>query len=117
MRHTHLEKQERAKKRVEQLKGFFIHATVYVIINTTLTVVKIVGTIYYGDYFMGPLWHFSTFLSWFFWGIGLSFHAIKVFKLNPFFNKDWEKRQIQKYMQEDLEEEETFQQIEHEHEK
>lgn len=94
-------KKTKAKKRVEALKGFYTHLIIYLVINTTLFVVKIIGNYYAGDYFMGPIWHFSTFATWFFWGIGLSFHAIKVFKGNPFFSKDWEDRQIQKYMDED----------------
>ncbi len=101
----------KAKKRVEELKSFYIHLTVYIMINTLITVIKIVGTTYNGETFMGPLFHFSTFASWLFWGIGLTFHAIKVFKMNPFFNKDWEERQIQKYMEEDRENVEKYKQM------
>lgn len=103
-----INKNAKAKKKVEALKGFYTHLMIYVVINSMLLAVKIVGNYYYGDYFMGPLWHFSTFASWLFWGMGLSFHAIKVFKGNPFFNKDWEDRQIQKYMEEDRSEVEKF---------
>jgi len=105
-----INKNIKAKKRVKELKGFYTHLMVYVMINTMLTVIKIVGTSFYGDTFMGPLWHFSTFASWLFWGMGLSFHAIKVFKMNPFFNKDWEDQQIQRYMEEDRKEVEKYKQ-------
>ena len=91
----------KAKKKVEALKGFYTHLMIYLVINTSLLIIKIIGNFYYGDYFMGPLWHFSTFATWLFWGIGLSFHALKVFKKNPFFNRNWEERQIQKYLDED----------------
>ena len=91
----------KAKKKVEALKGFYTHLMIYLVINTSLLIIKIIGNFYYGDYFMGPLWHFSTFATWLFWGIGLSFHALKVFKKNPFFNRNWEERQIQKYIDED----------------
>jgi hypothetical protein len=101
-------KNTKAKKRVKELKGFYTHLIVYFVINTTLLIIKIMGNYYYGDYFMGSLWHFSTFATWVFWGIGLSFHAIKVFKKNPFFNKDWEDRQMQKYMEEDRNEIEKY---------
>jgi hypothetical protein len=101
-----IDKNTKAKRRVKELKCFYTHLTVYILINTILLVVKVIGNYYYGDYFMGSLWHFSTFASWIFWGIGLSFHAIKVFKKNPFFNSDWEDRQIQKYMEEDRNEDE-----------
>ncbi len=105
-------KSTRAKKRVAELKGFYTHLMLYLMINTMITVIKIVGTSYYGEYFMGPIWHFSTFASWLFWGIGLSFHAIKVFKISPFLNKGWEERQIQKYMEEDRKEVEKYKQFE-----
>ena len=95
------DKYERAKKRVEQIKGFYIHVMVYIVINTMITVIKIVGTTYYGENFMGPIWHFSTLATWLFWGIGLVLHGIMVFKFNHFFNKDWEERQIRKYLEED----------------
>ena len=73
-----------------------------------LLIVKIIGTAYYGDTFMGPLWHFSTFATWLFWGLGLAFHASKVFGFNPFFNKEWEKRQIDKYIEKDKKESEKY---------
>lgn len=103
-----INKNIRAKKKVEALKGFYMHLMIYLLINSLLLIIKIIGNSYYGDYFMGPLWHFSTFATWLFWGIGLSFHAIKVFKGNPFFNKDWENRQIQKYMEIDQNEVEKY---------
>jgi len=101
-------KLRRAKKKVEKLKGFYIHLMVYLIINTMITVIKVVGATYYGETFMGPFWHFSTFASWLFWGIGLGFHAIKVFSLNPILGKDWEQRQLQKYIDGEKEEIEKY---------
>ena len=94
------DKSIKAKKRVKELKGFYTHLMIYVAINSMLLIIKIAGNFYYGDYFMGPLWHLSTSASWLFWGIGLSFLAIKEFKRNPFFNKDWEQKKIEKYMEE-----------------
>lgn len=101
-------KLKRARRRVAELKGFYIHLLIYVVINTIIVVVKLVGTAYYGETFMGPLWHFSTFGVWLFWGIGLAFHASKVFGLIPFFSGDWEERQIQKYIEQDKEEAEKY---------
>ena len=54
------------------------------------------------------IWDFGTFAVWLFWGIGLLFHAIKIFSLNPFFNKDWEQRQIRKYMEKEKKEIEKY---------
>lgn len=108
MKNQQLSKLDIAKKKVEQIKGFYIHLTIYLMVNTMITVIKIVGSMYYGENFMGPIWHFSTFTNWFFWGIGLSFHAIKVFSNNPILGKEWEDRQIQKYIEKDKHEAEKF---------
>ena len=35
------------------------------------------------------------------WGIGILFHAIGTFNLNPFFGKGWEERKIKEYMDKD----------------
>lgn len=107
-KYSNADKRDRAKKRVEQIKGFYTHVVFYFVINTLLVVVKIVGNSHYGETFMGPLWHFSTYATWLFWGLGLTFHAIMVFKVKPFFNKEWEERQIQKYMEEDEKESKKF---------
>lgn len=97
-------KLERAKERVARLKGFYIHATIYTIINTVILWNIFSNNGYNGEGF----WQLGNFTTLFFWGIGLFFHAVKVFNLNPFFNKDWEKRQIQKYMEEDKKEAEKY---------
>ena len=86
----------KAKKKVEELKGFYIHLTIFIVINLLLIAVKLIGHHYYGD--ATPI----------FWGIGLAFHAIKVFNGNPFFSKEWESRQIRKYMEEDQKEAEKY---------
>lgn len=112
METSKLDKNTKAKKRVQELKGFYTHLMVYIMINTMITLVKIVGTSYYGENFMGPIWHFSTFSTWFFWGLGLAFHGVKVFALPSFFNREWEERQIQKYMDEDRKTANKYKQIE-----
>ena len=103
-------KNAEAQKRVKELKGFYIHLIIYIFINLMILAAKIIGNHYYGDSFMGPVWHFSTFATPIFWGVGLVFHAIKVFQVNPFFSKEWESRQIQKYLEEDQKEVEKYKQ-------
>ncbi|MDC6389421.1 2TM domain-containing protein [Maribacter sp. PR1] len=90
-----------AHKRLEELKGFYTHLTIYLVINTVLLILKFIGNSYYGETFMGPVWHFSTFATWFFWGIGLFFHGMKVFYGRTLFSKNWEERQLQKFLKED----------------
>jgi hypothetical protein len=36
------------------------------------------------------------------------FHGLKVFSYNPFFNKEWEERQIRKYMEREKREAEKY---------
>ncbi len=102
------EKRMRAKQRIEELKGFYIHLVVYVLVNLFITVSKLVANFNNGENFGEAFWDFGTFAVWIFWGIGLMFHAIKVFSLNPFFGRDWEERQIQKYMEEDKRESQRY---------
>jgi len=102
------EKLSRAKKRVEELKGFYIHLAVYLIINTFITVNKVIRNFYDGETFNEAFWDFGTFAVWFFWGIGLAFHGIKAFSYNPFFGKNWEERQIQKYIEKDKQEADKY---------
>lgn len=90
-------KLRRAKKRIEEIKGFYIHLTVYVIVNAFILVNIFIRSLDGGETF----WKFSTFFTLIFWGIGLVFHAAKTFNLNPFFGKKWEERQIQKYIEKD----------------
>lgn len=101
-------KLKKARRKVAELKGFYTHLMVYIVINTMIVVIKLVGTSYYGETFMGPFWHFSTFGVWLFWGIGLAFHGIKTFSNKSVLGKGWEERQIQKYLEQEKREAEKF---------
>ncbi len=98
------EKYERAKKQVEDEKGWYTHLFIYIVINTLLQ-------LFYGGLFDDgsitgymPWWvHLTTP---FFWGLGLLGHWIKVFKrirVNTFY-KNWEERKIKEFMEEEDEE-------------
>lgn len=102
------DKQRMARKRVARLKGFYIHAIVYVLLNLFLTVISVNARMGNGEGFDEALFDLDTFVTPLFWGIGLAFHAAKVFGYSPFFGKDWEARQIQKFMDEDRREAERF---------
>ena len=94
-------KQVRAKKRIEQLKGFYIHLAVFVIVNIMVITGAVVGNMGNGESFVEAFFNFGTFSTFIFWGIGVFFHGAKVFSYNPFFSKAWKERQIQKYMEAD----------------
>ena len=94
-------KQLRAKKRIERLKGFYIHLAVFVIVNIMVMTGAVVGNMNNGESFTEAFFNFGTFSTFIFWGIGVLFHGAKVFSYSPFFSKAWEERQIQKYMDAD----------------
>lgn len=94
------DKLERAKKRVNEIKGFYIHLAVYLVINIFILVNIGLQS--------NNFWHWGHFITPFFWGIGLFFHWINTFGKNPFFSKNWEERQIKKYMDRDREDANKF---------
>ena len=82
----------RAKERVGVIKKFYVSLMSYFVF---------IGFLAALNYWTNE-WRYPWFLwAAFGWGIGLVFHAVKVFGLNPFFGKDWEERKIKEYMQED----------------
>jgi hypothetical protein len=96
------EKYEQAKKKVSEIKGFYNHLIVYIIVNAFLLFIHM-GLFNNGLFELRtPSW--SSLGTPFFWGIGLAFHAIKVFHDNFTFFKNWEDRKIKEIM--DKEEEE-----------
>ncbi len=81
----------RAKERVEELKKFYGNLASYVFVIALLAVIN------YLTY-----WEYKWFLwAALGWGIGLFFHAVKTFRWNPFFSRDWEERKIREFMDED----------------
>jgi Na+/melibiose symporter-like transporter len=80
----------RAKKRVEKLKGFYIHLTVYILVNIMLFFINILNDASY-------LWFLYSLGGW---GIGLAVHGLTTFSFGPF-GADWEEKQIKKYIEKD----------------
>ena len=97
-------KLERAKKRLEQLKGFYIHFSIYLTINAIILTnfyMRSVETAY-------EFWSFPTFFTAIFWGVGVALHAAHTFQILPFYRKNWERRQIEKFMKEDQNSSENY---------
>ncbi|WP_299887687.1 2TM domain-containing protein [uncultured Lacinutrix sp.] len=81
----------RARKHVEELKGFYYNVISYCFVIPFLIFIN------YRTY-----WEFKWF--WFSaigWGIGIAFHAYKVFVNDGILGRDWEKRKIEKFMEEE----------------
>ena len=92
------DKYDRAQKRVKEIKGFYTHLTVYLLVNLFLLFAQL--GIFSGTLKIGmPVW--SYFTTPFFWGIGLMFHGLYVFKDNFGFLKNWEERKIKQFMEEE----------------
>jgi hypothetical protein len=78
----------RARERVGQLRGFYTHATVFVLVNLFLIAVNLIGSPH-------QLWFFYPLIGW---GIGLGMHALTVFGSIGPFSRDWERRKVQEYL-------------------
>ena len=79
-----------AQKRVNRLKGFYIHATVYVVVYLFL----IANNVQKGM----DLSNIDNYWTAIFWGIGLLGHALSVFLPNFIMGKDWEEKKIRELM-------------------
>ncbi len=88
-------KYKEAKKRVEEIKGFFGHLFAYIGVNVTLIIINLITS-------PGSLWFYWVTI---FWGIGLFWHAMGVFVFNKFPGKKWEDKKLKEIMKEMDEEE------------
>ncbi len=80
----------RAKKRVENLKAFYIHLTVYILVNVMLFIINIISD-------SSKLWFLYPLAGW---GIGIVIHGLTTFPVG-IFGKEWEERKIKEYMEKD----------------
>ncbi|WP_350288100.1 2TM domain-containing protein [uncultured Croceitalea sp.] len=84
------DKYQKAKKRVEEIKGFYSNLITYLIVIPLL----------------GYLNYRTTDFPWAIfpavgWGLGLLFHGICAFGFNPLLGKNWEERKIKELMNSD----------------
>ncbi|WP_420602200.1 2TM domain-containing protein [Flagellimonas sp.] len=82
----------KAKERVDELKKFYANLWSYIMVISALALINYLTNEFR---YMWFLW------AAFGWGIGLAFHAIGTFNLNPFFGKRWEERKIKEFMEEE----------------
>lgn len=81
----------KAKKKVKDIKGFYIHLALFVL-NTPLIIAVNLLT--------SPWFHWFWF-STLGWGVAIGIHGFVVFGDN-LFGKDWEERKIQELMNKDF---------------
>lgn len=80
-----------AKKRVEKLKGFYIHFALYLLFVPVFIYLNYISQ-------AGFPWALFPIAGW---GMGVMGHAAETFNYNPFFGKDWEERKIRELMDND----------------
>jgi hypothetical protein len=77
---------ERAKKRVAEIKEFYQHLTVYLVVMAALAIINVVTS-------PGYLWFFWALLGW---GIAVVLHGFSVF--GGFWGAEWEERKTRELM-------------------
>ena len=90
-----------AKKRVDEIKKFYKHFAVYLVINFIFIGRRIYTDIRFGDSFFEAFTDIDNYGFFFWWGVFLIVHAIKVFGFPSLFNKDWEERKVKEFMNEE----------------
>lgn len=83
-------KYKRAKEKLDKIKGFYIHATVYMIMVPVFIWLNYTSTSF-------P-WAIFPIVGW---GFGILGHASEAFEWHPVFNKNWEERKIKELMDDD----------------
>lgn len=80
-----------AKKRMEKIKGFYIHLCIYLLFIPVFIYLNYISN-------AGFPWALFPIVGW---GIGITSHASEAFDYNPFFGKHWEERKIRELMDND----------------
>ncbi len=86
---TQEERMQRARERVSEIKGFYIHLGIFVAVLVLLFGVNATTS--------GAWWVQWVFLGW---GIGVLAHAVAIFGGTPKFISRWEERKVRQYMDE-----------------
>jgi hypothetical protein len=85
------ERYQRAKKQVEEIKGFYGHLVSFLAVNAFLLFINL-------KYSPQELWFLWPFMGW---GIGLLLHGLKAFNYMPFLGKEWEAKKLKQYLEEE----------------
>ena len=82
-------KYQKAKERVEAIKGFYKHLTVYVVVNLFLFSINMIVS-------PDVLWFIWPLMGW---GIAIALHALSVLGFSGGFGADWEERKTRELME------------------
>jgi hypothetical protein len=81
---------DKAKRKVKEIKGFYINLTCYCIVIPVLIFVNL-------RYMPEFQWFWFSLAGW---GVGVAFHAMGAFDWYPFLGKGWEERKLNQLMEE-----------------
>ena len=82
---------QRAKKRVEDIKGFVGHLVTYLVINAGLFTINLLTD-------RGDWWFYWPLVGW---GVVVVIHAAMLFGVEGRFGRRWEERKIRELMERD----------------
>lgn len=88
------EKLKKVKKQVAEIKDFYIHLMVYLVVNFALVLIYFISRDQTGETGFWPIWPILG------WGIGITFHALSVFVFDGGWFRKWEEEEINKRMEE-----------------
>lgn len=98
LNNSEFERYQRAKKRVEEIKGFYGHLTSYICVMLFFVFINL-------KYSPEHIWFFWPMLGW---GVGLLFHGLKVYDVT-ILGKNWEERKIQQFLEEEKKNQNKYQ--------
>jgi 2TM domain-containing protein len=82
---------ERARKRVQAVRGFYIHLAIYLVVNLFLFAINMLSN-------SESIWFYWPLLGW---GIAVVINGLLVFGPLAEGGTKWEERKIQEYMEKD----------------
>jgi len=82
---------ERARRRVREIRAFYLHCAIFVAVNVLLHAINFVAS-------PRVYWAFWPLLGW---GIGLLAHGFATYRWMPFMGREWEERKIRELMDRD----------------
>lgn len=85
------ERYEGALKRAKEIKEFYVHLGVYVIVNSALFAINMISN-------PDTLWFYWPALGW---GIGLAIHAFSLLTEGRILDEAWEDRKAREIMRRD----------------
>ena len=88
-RYVNEDRYYKAKKRVDEIKGFYGNLISYVAVNSFLIVLNLTTSPEY-------LWFLWPLLCW---GVGVFIHGMVTFRFMPFLGKDWEDKKIKEFLE------------------